>query len=597
MATEIKVPQLGKSILEATVAKWHKKVGDSVSVDEPLVELETDKVNVEVNATAPGVLSEILASEGTDVAVGAILGIIVEGAARPAPASTKPQRKSAAEAIPTATTFAEGSRGATRPVAPATGNRPILARGIAATFDAVVIGGGPAGYVAAIRAAQLGKRVACIEKRATLGGTCLNVGCIPSKALLQSSERYAEAKRALAAHGVKIDGLALDLKTMMARKDKVVEDNTRGIEYLFRKNEVKHFKATARLAAPNSVQVTLNGGESETLKARAVILATGSEYGYLPGVDVDERRIVSSTGALSLSEVPERLIVIGAGYIGLEMGSVWSRLGAKVTVIEFLDRITPGMDGEVAKQLQRILSKQGLEFRLATKVTAAKVDNKGVTLTLEPMSGGAPESLSADVALVAVGRRPHTEGLGLELVGIALDEKKRIKVGDQFGTNVPGVYAIGDVIKGPMLAHKAQDEGVAVAEVLAGQKPQINFDAIPAVIYTWPEVASVGKTEEGLNAAGIRYRVGKFPFSANSRARCNGETDGFVKILADRQTDRVLGVHIIGPDAGTMIAEAVLAMEYAASSEDIARSCHAHPTLNEGMKEAALAVAGRAVHL
>jgi dihydrolipoamide dehydrogenase len=460
------------------------------------------------------------------------------------------------------------------------------------SYDVIVIGGGPGGYVAAIRAAQLGMKTACVEKRATLGGTCLNVGCIPSKALLQSSEKYVEAQHALAAHGVTASGVGLDLKTMLARKDKVVGENVRGVEFLFRKNKVAWIKGEGRLASANTVVV---GGDK--LTAKTIVIATGSDVVRLPGVEIDEKRIVSSTGALALAEVPKRLVVIGGGYIGLEMGSVWGRLGAQVTVVEFLDRITPGMDAEVAKQLQRSLTKQGFAFKLGTKVVGAKSGNKGVTLTLEPAQGGPTETLEADVVLVAVGRRPYTDGLGLETVGVALDDKKRIKVDPNFRTNVSGIYAIGDVIQGAMLAHKAEDEGISVAELIAGQKPHIDYDAIPAVIYTQPEVAVVGKSEEDLKTAGIAYAVGKFPFTANARARCNGDTEGFVKILADAKTDRVLGIHIVGADAGTMIAEAALAMEYGASSEDIARTCHAHPTLPEAVKEAALAVAKRAIHI
>jgi dihydrolipoamide dehydrogenase len=460
------------------------------------------------------------------------------------------------------------------------------------SYDVVVIGGGPGGYVAAIRAAQLGMKVACVEKRGSLGGTCLNIGCIPSKALLQSSEKFAEAGHALAMHGVKVEGIGLDLKTMLARKDKVVGENTRGVEFLFKKNKVAWIKGAARIAGPGSIAV--NG---DTVSAKSIVIATGSDVVTLPGIEIDEKRIVSSTGALTLSEVPKRFVVIGGGYIGLEMGSVWRRLGAEVTVVEFLDRITPGMDAEIGKNLQRALQKQGFAFKLGTKVVGAKAGNDGVALALEPAQGGAREEMKADVVLVAVGRRPYTDGLGLETVGVALDEKKRVKVDGQFRTNVAGIYAIGDVIAGAMLAHKAEDEGSAVAEIIAGQKPHIDYDAIPAVIYTQPEVASVGKSEEDLKAAGVAYAVGKFPFTANGRARANGDTEGFVKILADAKTDRMLGAHIIGADAGTMIAELALAMEYGASSEDIARTSHAHPTLPEATKEAALAVAKRAVHI
>jgi dihydrolipoamide dehydrogenase len=465
-------------------------------------------------------------------------------------------------------------------------------------FDVIVIGAGPGGYVAAIRAAQLGMSVACVDKRDAPGGTCLNIGCIPSKALLQSSERFAAAQHDLAAHGVQVAGVTLDLKTMLARKDKVVGDNTRGVEFLLRKNKVEYLKGTARLAARDRVAVALNaGGQRELTAKKAVILASGSDSANLPGIAVDEKRIVSSTGALALGAVPKQLIVVGGGYIGLEMGSVWRRLGAEVTVVEFLDRVTPGMDGELSAALQRSLERQGFKFRLGTKVAEAKAGKDGVALTLEPAKGGARETLNAEVVLVAVGRVPHTAELGLKDIGVALDDKGRIKVDRRFATNVAGVYAIGDAIAGPMLAHKASEEGVVLVETLAGGKPALDYDAIPAVIYTWPEVASVGRTEEQLKQAGVAYKTGKFPFSANPRARANGFTEGFVKILADARGDRVLGVHIIGPDAGTMIAEAALAMEFAASAEDIARTVHAHPTLEEAVKEAALAVDGHPIHI
>jgi len=466
------------------------------------------------------------------------------------------------------------------------------------SFDIVIIGGGPGGYVAAIRAAQLGMRVACVERGARLGGTCLNIGCIPSKALLQSSEKFAEATHSFAAHGVKLGGIELDLATMMARKDKVVGDLTKGIEFLFKKNKIAWIKGTGRIAAPGKIAVQLvDGGGTQELDAKSIIIATGSDSLALPGVEIDEKQIVSSTGALSLGKVPEHLVVVGGGYIGLEMGSVWRRLGAAVTVVEFLDRITPNMDGETGKMLQRVLTKAGFVFKLGTKVVGAKTSKAGVTLQLEAAAGGATSELKADIVLVSIGRRPYTDGLGLREIGVALDNKQRIKVDAHYETNVPGIYAIGDVIAGPMLAHKAEDEGIVAVETIAGLKPHIDYDAIPAVIYTWPEVASVGKTEEELKAAGTAYKTGKFPFTANSRARTNADTDGFVKILADAATDRVLGIHIIGPDAGTMIAEAALAMEFGASSEDIARTAHAHPTLNEAVKEAALAVDGRAIHI
>jgi len=469
---------------------------------------------------------------------------------------------------------------------------------MADAFDVIVIGAGPGGYVAAVRAAQLGMTVACVDKRDAPGGTCLNIGCIPSKALLQSSERFAATQHELAAHGIQVAGVTLDLKTMLARKDKVVADNTRGVEFLFRKNKVEYVKGAARLAARDRVAVALNGGGQRALSAKkAIILATGSDSANLPGIVVDEQRIVTSTGALALAAVPKHLVVIGGGYIGLEMGSVWRRLGAEVTVVEFLDRVTPGMDAELSAALQRSLERQGFKFRLETKVVEAKAGKDGVALVLEPAKGGARENLKTDVVLIAVGRVPYTAELGLKELGLALDDKGRIKVDSRFATSVPGVYAIGDAISGAMLAHKASEEGVVLAEMLAGGRPSLDYDAIPAVIYTWPEVASVGRSEEQLKQAGTAYKAGKFPFSANARARANGFTEGFVKILADAKTDRVLGVHIIGPDAGTMIGEAALAMEFAASAEDIARTAHAHPTLEEAVKEAALAVDGHAIHI
>ncbi len=460
------------------------------------------------------------------------------------------------------------------------------------SFDVIVIGAGPGGYVCAIRAAQLGMRVACVEKRDTLGGTCLNVGCIPSKALLQSSEHYEEAMHKLAEHGVNVGQVTLDLGRMQARKAEVVGANVKGVEFLFKKNKVTWLKGEGRVSGAGKVVV--DGTEYET---KNIIIASGSESIPLPGVEVDEKRIVTSTGGLELDKVPGHLVVIGGGYIGLEMGSVWSRLGAEVTVIEFLDRLVPAMDNEVGKQFERVLGKQGFKFKLRTKVVSAVADGEGVTLTLEPAAGGEAETLRADVVLLAIGRRPYIAGLGLDSAGVALDERGRVKVDGHFATNVPGIWAIGDVIAGPMLAHKAEEEGVAVAEIIAGQKGHVNYGAIPGVVYTWPEVASVGETEEQLKARGQAYKSGKFPFTANGRARAMGETDGFVKILADKATDRVLGAHIIGPDAGTLIAEIALAMEFGASAEDVARTCHAHPSLNEAVKEAALAVDGRALHI
>ncbi len=464
------------------------------------------------------------------------------------------------------------------------------------TFDLVVIGSGPGGYVAAIRAAQLGMTVACVEKYSTLGGTCLNVGCIPSKALLQSSHHFEEAAQSFAAHGVKTGKVALDLGTMMKRKVKVVADLTKGVAFLFKKNKVTHVVGAGAITAAGQVTVT-EGKKNQVLKAGNVLIATGSDVAPLKGVGIDEKRIVSSTGALSLTSVPKTMVVVGAGIIGLELGSVWRRLGARVTVVEFLDRILPGMDGEVCGQMQRILERQGLEFRLSSKVTKAKTSKTGVTLGVEPVAGGKADTLKAEVVLVSVGRRPHTEGLGLEETGVETDEHGFVKVDSDFRTNVPGVFAIGDVIGGAMLAHEAEDEGLAVAEILAGQAGHVNYEVIPGVVYTWPEVASLGKTEEELKEAGVGYRVGKFPFTANSRARCNADTDGFVKILADAGTDRVLGVHIVGPQAGDLIQEAVIAMEFGGSAEDIARSSHGHPGMSEAVKEAALAVGGRAIHI
>jgi dihydrolipoamide dehydrogenase len=455
------------------------------------------------------------------------------------------------------------------------------------SFDVIVIGAGPGGYVCAIRAAQLGMKVACVEKRSTLGGTCLNIGCIPSKALLQSSEEFHHATHALKDHGVLVDSVKLDLARMQARKAEVVTANVKGVEFLFRKNKVTWLKGTGRIAAPGTVDV-----DGTTYATKHIVIATGSESVPLPGVEVDEKQIVTSTGGLELDRVPGHLVVIGGGYIGLELGSVWRRLGAEVTVVEFLDRILPTMDAEVAKAFQRILARQGIKLRLGTRVTGARQGNEGVTLTTDPGS-----ELLADIVLLAIGRRPYTEGLGLAEAGVELDERGRVKTDAHYATNVPGIYAIGDAIAGPMLAHKAEEEGVALAERLAGQAGHVNYAAIPGVVYTWPEVASVGQTEEELKAAGVAYTIGKFPFTANGRARAMGETDGFVKLLADKTTDRLLGAHIIGPDAGTLIAELTTAMEFGASAEDVARTCHAHPSLSEAVKEAALAVGGRALHI
>lgn len=464
-------------------------------------------------------------------------------------------------------------------------------------FDVVVIGAGPGGYVCAIRAAQLGMKVACVDKRGAPGGTCLNVGCIPSKALLHATELYAETEH-MAEMGIKLGSVGVDLKAMMAFKDEGISGNTQGIEFLFKKNKVEEIRGAAEITAAGSVEVTLLDGKKRSLTCKHVIIATGSDAATLPGLEIDEDRIVSSTGALSFNKIPKHLIVVGAGVIGLELGSVWRRLGAEVTVVEYLDRITPGVDADLAKNFQRVLSKQGLSFKLGHKVKSATVQKTGVKVTINKSDdSGEDIVLTADRVLVATGRRPYTQGLGLEKLGVTCDPQGRIETDAHFATNIAGIYAIGDVIAGPMLAHKAEEEGVALAEMLAGKTGHVNYDLVPGVIYTSPEVAWVGKTEEELKAAQINYKAGKFPFMANGRAKVNRTTDGFVKILADRETDQVLGVHIMGPHAGEMIAEAAIAMEFAASAEDIARTCHAHPTLTEAVKEAALAVEDRAIHM
>jgi dihydrolipoamide dehydrogenase len=466
------------------------------------------------------------------------------------------------------------------------------------SFDLVVIGAGPGGYVAAIRAAQLGMKVAMVEKRATFGGTCLNVGCIPSKALLQSSHLFEQAGHDLGTHGIVLGPPKLDFAQLMKRKGEVVDATTKGVAFLFRKNKIVSFQGTGRIEKAGSVAVLGDDGAvKDTLAAKNILIASGSDVTPLPGVVIDEKKIVSSTGALELTEVPKHLVVVGAGIIGLELGSVWRRLGSEVTVVEFLDRIAPGIDDEVTKHFQRALQKQGLKFKLGSKVTKAEATNSGVTLTLEPAKGGAAETLQADIVLVAIGRRPFVEGLGLDKAGVKLTERGRIAVDGHFQTSVPGIYAIGDVIDGPMLAHKASEDGVACVETIAGQKGHANWDLVPSIVYTQPEVAWVGKTEEQLKASGVAYKIGKYPFTADPRSRANGATEGFVKVLADKATDKVLGVHIIGAEAGTMIGEAGLAMEFAASAEDIGRVCHAHPTVNEAMKEAALAAWDKPIHL
>jgi dihydrolipoamide dehydrogenase len=458
-------------------------------------------------------------------------------------------------------------------------------------FDVVVIGGGPGGYNAAIRAGQLGLNAACIDKRGTFGGTCLNVGCIPSKALLHASERFAEAGHDFAKLGIKAQ-VSLDLPAMMAHKTKVVGELTRGVEFLLKKNKAEAIVGEAVITAPGRITVKTRDGGTRALEARNIVIATGSDVAPLPGVAIDEERIVSSTGALELKAVPKRLLVVGGGYIGLELGSVWRRLGADVTVVEFLDRITPGLDGETGKQFQRILQRQGIAFRLSSKVVGVEKKSSHLAVSIEPAAGGAAQTIETDVMLVSIGRRPYTDGLGLDTAGVKLDARGRVVTDGHFRTNVEGIWAIGDCREGPMLAHKAEDEAVAAVETIAGKAGHVNYDAIPAVVYTAPEVASVGKTEEELKAAGIAYKTGKFPFTANARAKTIAATDGFAKILADAKTDRVLGVHILGAEAGNLIAEAALAIEFGASSEDIARTSHAHPTLAEAVRQAAMGVEG-----
>lgn len=467
---------------------------------------------------------------------------------------------------------------------------------MAAAYDLVVIGTGPGGYVCAIRAAQLGLKVAVVEKRKTHGGTCLNVGCIPSKALLHASEMFEEAGHTFEKLGIVVGKPKLDLKAMMAHKQETIDANVTGVGFLLKKNKIDAFHGTASIPAAGKVVVTAEDGKTQEIETKNIVIATGSESAPLPGVTIDEKTVVTSTGALEIASVPKELVVVGAGVIGLEIGSVWSRLGAKVTVVEFLDRILPGMDGEVAKQFQRILEKQGFTFQLGSKVTKVETGKKGATVTVEPAAGGEAKTLNADIVLVAIGRRPNTDGLGLDKAGVAT-ERGRVVIDDHFKTNVAGIYAIGDVVRGPMLAHKAEDEGVAVAEIIAGKHGHVNYDAIPGIVYTAPEVAAIGKTEEELKAAGVAYKIGKFPFTANGRARAMRHTDGFVKVLADAATDRVLGCHIIGPHAGDLIAEVTVLMEFGGSSEDLARTCHAHPTLAEAVKEAAMAVEKRQIHM
>jgi dihydrolipoamide dehydrogenase len=464
-------------------------------------------------------------------------------------------------------------------------------------YDLIVIGSGPGGYVCAIRAAQLGMKTAVVEKRATFGGTCLNIGCIPSKAMLNASELYEEAGHKFGAMGINVGKPNVDLDAMLRYKQQGVDGNVKGVDYLFKKNKIETYHGAGRILAPGKIEVKDDGGKTQVLETKSIVIATGSDAARLNGIDIDEQRVVSSTGALDLAKVPQKLLIVGAGIIGVELGSVWRRLGAEVTIVEFLDHILPGIDGEVARQFQRMMEKQGLTFRLSSKVAAVDASGKALKVKVEPAAGGgAGETLSADIVLVAVGRVPYTDGLGLETAGVKKDNRGRVIVDPHYRTNINGIYAIGDVIAGPMLAHKAEEEGVAVAEILAGEAGHVNYDVIPNVVYTYPEIATVGKTEEELKAAGVAYKAGKFPFTANPRAKVNLTPEGFVKILADAKTDRVLGVHILGPDAGNMIGEAAIAMEFGAASEDIARTCHAHPTLSEAIKEAALAVDKRAIN-
>jgi dihydrolipoamide dehydrogenase len=463
-------------------------------------------------------------------------------------------------------------------------------------FDVTIIGSGPGGYVCAIRCAQLGMKTAIVEKQPTFGGTCLNVGCIPSKALLHASEVYEDTAH-MGDMGIGVSKPKLDVKKMMAYKQQGIDGNVQGVAFLLKKNKVTAFEGTGRIAAAGKVEITGNDGKTVTVETKNIIIATGSDVAQLPGIEIDEKQIVSSTGALELTKVPKHMVLVGGGVIGLELGSVWRRLGAEVTVVEFLDRILPGMDLDTAKTFMRSLKKQGIKFKLSTKVTEVKKQKSGLKVSIEPSKGGDSETLSADCVLVAIGRVPYTEGLGLEEVGVKLDERKRIAVDGHFKSSVEGIYAIGDVIAGPMLAHKAEDEGVAVAEIIAGQAGHVNYGVIPGVVYTMPEVATVGKTEEELKEAGIAYNAGKFPFTANGRAKVNHTTDGFVKVLADAKSDRVLGVHIIGANAGEMIHEAAVLMEFGGSAEDLARTCHAHPTMSEAVKEAAMGVAKRTIHM
>ena len=595
MTTDIKVPDIG-DFKDVGVIEVLVKPGDTVKVEQSLITIESDKASMEIPSSHAGVVKEIKVKIGDTVNQGSVILSLDEAAqgasATPAaPAAPSPSPASAPAPVAAA---------APAPAPTAMTAAPAVAPGASfggdLSCDLLVLGAGPGGYSAAFRAADLGLKVVLVERYATLGGVCLNVGCIPSKAMLHVAAVLDEV-----AHfdkvGVSFGAPSVDRGKLVAHKNKVVGRLTGGLAQMAKMRKVTVVTGTGRFSDDHHASVELAAGGTTTIGFARAVIAAGSEAVKLPFMPKDDRRVVTSTGALELDAVPGHLVVIGGGVIGLELGSVWRRLGAKVTVIEFLDGILPGMDSEIRKQFERILAKQGMKFRLKSKVTAAKADATGVTLTVEPAAGGTAEEIRADVVLLSIGRRPFVAGLGLEAVGVALDERGRVKTDAHYATNVPGTYAIGDAIAGPMLAHKAEEEGSVLAEMLAGQKPHINYNAIPGVVYTWPEVAAVGETEEQLKARGQAYKVGKFPFMANGRARAMGEMDGFVKLIADKDTDKLLGAHIIGPDAGTLIAELALAIEFGASAEDIARTSHAHPSLNEAVKEAALAVGGRALHI
>lgn len=576
----ILVPPLGDGVDQAKFVRWVKVEGENIEKGDLIAEVETDKATIEIVAPTKGVLSHLSAQEGAMVEEGNALGHLIVSAYGSSSSLENDSLESLSDrASPPVATPSMHAEDAQTPV----GDE---------TYDLIVIGAGPGGYVCAIRAAQLGMKVACVEKRETLGGTCLNVGCIPSKALLQSSEHYHALTHDFKDHGITAQSVALDIEQMQKRRAGVVDANVKGVEYLFRKNKITWLKGYGRIESPTSVSV-----DGKSVQTRHIVIATGSESAHLPGIKIDEKDVVTSTGALVFNAVPKKLVVIGGGVIGVELGSVWSRLGAEVTIIEYTDHLLPGFDQEVSVTFERLLAKQGMTIKTGARVIEIEKKADGLLVQVEKVKDGAASELQADKVLVAVGRRAYTEGLGLEEVGVACDERGRVKTKAHYATNIEGVYAIGDVIAGPMLAHKAEDEGMALAEHLAGKAGHVNYDVIPSVVYTWPEVSGVGKTEETLKAEGIAYKSGKFPFTANGRARAMGMTDGFVKILADKNTDRVLGVHIVGPTASELIAEAAMAMEFEASSEDIVKICHAHPTLSEATREAALAVLGRAIHI